>query len=104
MHNVHNMFAIMLEPHFKSLGHCVIILLASKYDEKVMIPPLMACFDRLNPTSQTCTIVNDVPNFQFEKKKGNMFGVGTSMEESSRALAIRIFFLLGDYISLHLHV
>jgi hypothetical protein len=56
------MLAIMLEFRFKSLGHCVIIYLASKYDAKVMIPLLMACFDRLNPTSQACTIVTNVPN------------------------------------------
>jgi hypothetical protein len=58
----------------------------------------------LHPTSQTCTTINDVPNFQFEKEKGNMFGVGTSMEESSHALVVREFFLLRDYLSLHLHV
>jgi len=59
-----------------------------------MIPLLMACFDRLNPTFQTCAIVNDVPNFQFEKEKGNMFGVGTSMEESSHVFTIREFFFI----------
>jgi hypothetical protein len=45
LHNVHNMIAIMLEPRFKSLDHCVIIRFVSKYDTKVMIPLLMACFD-----------------------------------------------------------
>jgi len=82
---------MMLEPCFKSLSHCVIIHLASKYDAKVMIPLLMACFDRLNPTSQACTTITNVPNFQFEKEKGNMFGVGTSMEESSHVLVVKFF-------------
>jgi hypothetical protein len=29
-----------------------------------------------------------VPNSQFEEEKGNMFGVGTSMEDSSHALVV----------------
>jgi hypothetical protein len=29
-----------------------------------------------------------VPNSKFEKEKGNMFGVGASMEESSYALVV----------------
>jgi hypothetical protein len=45
LRNVHNMITIMLEPCFKSLDHCVIIRLVFKYDAKVMIPLLMACFD-----------------------------------------------------------
>ncbi len=101
-HNVHNMVAIMLDLCFKSLqivenyvGHCgVIFCFASKYDTKVMIPLLMAWFDWLNPTSQTCATTTDVPNFQFEKKEGNMFGVGASMEESSCAFVAREFLFI----------
>jgi len=51
-HSVHNMFAIMLDLHFKyiqiienyvSLG--VIICLIFEYDTKIGIPLLMVCFD-----------------------------------------------------------
>ncbi len=108
-HNVHNMITIMLDPHFKSLriienyvGHGATILLAFKFDAKVMTPLLMACFDQLNPTSLACVI--DVPNFQFEEEKGNMFGVGTFVEDSFRALLVENFFNLGGYLSLHFHV
>jgi hypothetical protein len=48
----------------------------------------------LNPTSQTCATTTDVPNFQFEKKEGNMFGVGASMEESSCAFVAREFLFI----------
>jgi hypothetical protein len=81
------MLAIMLDPCFISLqiiknyvGHGVAIRLASKYDAKTMIPLLIACFDRLNPTSQACAVATNVPSFQFEEEEGNMFSVGTFME------------------------
>ncbi len=52
LHNIHNMFAIMLDPCFKTLrivknyvGHGVVIHFVSKYDAKVMIPLLIVCFD-----------------------------------------------------------
>jgi hypothetical protein len=74
--NVHNMFVIMLDPHFKSLrimenyvGHGETICLASKYDVKIIIPLLMTCFDQLNPTSQGYGTIIDVPTFHFEQKK-----------------------------------
>jgi hypothetical protein len=99
-HNVYNMIAIMLDPHVKSLriienyvGHGATILLASKFDAKVMTPLLMACFDQLNPTSLACVIAIDVPNFQFEEEKGNMFGVGTFVEDSFHAFINRELFL-----------
>ncbi len=44
------------------MGHGATIHFASEYDAKVVIPLLMTCFDQLNPTSQTCAIVIDVPN------------------------------------------
>lgn len=65
-----------------------IFCFASKYDAKTMIQLLMACFDWLNPTSQTCATITNVPNFQFEKEEGNMVGVGASTEESSCAFVV----------------
>jgi hypothetical protein len=47
----------------------------------------------LNPTSLACAIAINVPNFPFEEKKCNMFGVGTSMEEFSCALIVRFIYL-----------
>jgi hypothetical protein len=44
------------------VGQGATIRFSFKYDAKVGIPLLMACFDQLNPTSQTCAIVIDVPN------------------------------------------
>jgi len=58
-HSVHNMLAIMLDPHFKYLqmvenfvGLGATICLAFEYDTKTRISLLIACFDRLNLTSQ----------------------------------------------------
>ncbi len=74
--NVHNMIAIMLDPHFKSLqvvenyeGHEEAIHFAFEYDAKVAIPLFIICFDRFNPISQTCVIAIDVLIFQFEKRR-----------------------------------
>jgi hypothetical protein len=39
------------------------ICLASQYDVKTIIPLLMTCFDQLNPTSQGCGTIIDVPTF-----------------------------------------
>jgi hypothetical protein len=69
------MIAIMLDLCFKFLRIVEnyvsrggsIFCLAFEYDAKVVIPLLMACFDRLNPTSRACATTNDVPNSQFEK-------------------------------------
>ncbi len=98
-HNFHKMFAIMLDPHFKYLRivenyvRCgAAICLASKYDAKATIPLLMVCFDQLNPTSFACATTIDVPNSPSQEKKGNIFGVRASMEESFCALNVRIFF------------
>jgi hypothetical protein len=44
------------------VGHGATIHFAFEYDAKVMIPLLMACFDQLNPTSQTCATIIDVFN------------------------------------------
>jgi hypothetical protein len=88
----HNMMVIMLDPHFKALsiveglvGCRNAIKLASKYDAKVVIPLLMVCFEWLNPSGITIiTIVDDV-GLELEK---NMFGIGTSIEESYQTLII----------------
>jgi len=84
---------IMLDPHFKALwiveglvGCGNAIRLASEYDAKVVNSLCMVCFEWLNPSSiAIITIVDDV-GLEFEK---NMFGMGTSIEESFLALIIR---------------
>jgi hypothetical protein len=52
LHNVHNMLAILLNLHFKSLqivknyvGHGAAIRLTFKYDAKAVIPLVMACIN-----------------------------------------------------------
>jgi hypothetical protein len=52
---VHNMLALMLDPHFKSLwvvesfvGHGNVIHLITKYNVKEVIPLLMTFLDQLN--------------------------------------------------------
>ncbi len=90
---VHNMVAIMLDPHFKALcivenlvGRGNVIQLAFEYDVKV-VPFLMVCFDWLNPTAITLVVVVNFVGPKFELEK-NMFGVGVSIEEPSRTLII----------------
>jgi hypothetical protein len=75
----HNMLALMLDPCYKSLrvvekhvGCGNAIHLASKYDLKGVIPLLMTNFD----------------GFFVEEEETNMFGVGASIEKSSRVLVI----------------
>ncbi len=87
---VHSMLTIMLDPWFKSLqvvknlvGHGNAIRLASKNDLKPMIPLLMVCFEALNPITKACTSTN------HNEEKGNMFRVGASFKESSRALVTK---------------
>jgi hypothetical protein len=65
-------------------GHDDVIQLASEYDLKAMFPFSMVCFETLNHTIETCTSTNH----DGLEEKGNMFGVGTSFEESSRAFVI----------------
>ncbi len=59
-HQVHNMFALMFDPHFKSLwvlenyvGRGNVIHLVIEYDAKVVISLMMIIFDVLNPINQT---------------------------------------------------
>jgi len=89
------MMAIMLDPHFKFLhvmenllGHGNAIRLAMEYDAKI-VTLLMVYFEWLNLTTinaSTAIATIDVMDEEFEE---NMFGVGASIEESSRALVTR---------------
>jgi hypothetical protein len=88
------MMAFMLDPHFKALhvvenlvGHRNVIRLASEYDVKVVVLLLMLCFDWLNLVAGTSAIsAIDVARLELEE---NMFGVGASIEKSSRTLITR---------------
>jgi hypothetical protein len=93
--NVHNMMAIMLDPHFKSLhivddllGHGNAIRLAIEYDAKIVIPLLMVCFEWLNPIAISASTVATIVNVVVEEFEENMFGAEASIEESSCALVI----------------
>jgi hypothetical protein len=66
----------MLDPCFKSLqivenyvGFGATIRLASKYDSKIVIPLLMACFDPLNPSSQDVRLLLMCSILNLKKKK-----------------------------------
>ncbi len=93
---VHNMLVfLMLDPHFKSLqfvesfvGHGNTIYLATEYDEKEVIPFFMTIFDQLNPTIEAIVPPFDEHDVQIEEEDNNMFGVGASIQDSSRALVI----------------
>jgi hypothetical protein len=83
---VHNMLALLLDPHFKSLqvvesfvGCGNAICLAIEFDVKEVIPLLMIVFDQLN-------LIVEAIISPCDEKDCNMFSVGTSMEESSRTL------------------
>ncbi len=87
---VHDMLALLLDPCFKSL-HVVesfarcgnAIFLAIEFDVKEVIPILMIVFYQLNLIVDAIITPCDELVLQIEEKDGNMFGVGTSMEESS---------------------
>jgi hypothetical protein len=92
------MLTLMLDPRFKSLrvvknyvGHGACIRFVAEYDANTIIPLLMIVFEVLNPTVQTCAIevVGFVLGFGDSiEKDNNIFGVGTSMEESSCTLVV----------------
>ncbi len=101
---VHNMMAIMLDPHFKSfrivenlLGCGNAIQLVTEYDVSIVIPLLMVCFEQLNPIAINAlvVVVVDVVGEEFEE---NMFGVGASIEESSHALVTESYFCLRGFM------
>jgi hypothetical protein len=85
---IHNRMAIMLDPCFKALhleenlvGRGDVIRSASEYDVKVVVPPLMVCFDKLNPIVNTSVVV--VFDVVGPKLEENIFGVGASIGKSS---------------------
>jgi hypothetical protein len=90
------MFALMLDPRFEPLkvvenyvgcGACIHFVI--KYDANAIIPLLMTMFEVLNHIVQGCAIqvVGPIVGFNDSiEKDNNIFGVGASMEESSRAL------------------
>ncbi len=69
------------------MGHGAYICLAAKYDANAIIPLLMTMFEVLNLVcSRSCwTIVRFGDSIEEDN---NIFGVGASMEESSRALVV----------------
>ncbi len=78
----------MLDPCFKALhleenlvGRGDVIRSASEYDVKVVVPPLMVCFDKLNPIVNTSVVV--VFDVVGPKLEENIFGVGASIGKSS---------------------
>lgn len=83
MGQVHNMMAIMLDPHFKALWivenlvcHGNVIQLASKYYVKVGFLILMVCFNQLNPTTIMFTATTiDVMGLELAKWHLPCFGV-----------------------------
>jgi len=92
---VHNMLALMLDSCFKSLGVVEsfmgcgnAICFITEYDVKEVILVLIIFFYQLNPIVEAIITPCDEPTFQMEKEDNNMFGVVTSMEESSWALII----------------
>ncbi len=102
-HQVHNMFALMLDPHFKFLrvlknyvGWGNVICLVTKYDAKVVIPLLMIIFYVLNPTIQAFTAQVDGSNVGaiiVEEEDNNIFGVNVSIEESSYVFVVGKLYL-----------
>ncbi len=65
---VHNMLALMLDPHFKSLqvvesfvGYDNVIHLTIEYDVKKVIPLSMIILDQLNPIVEAIVAPCDEP-------------------------------------------
>jgi hypothetical protein len=68
------------------LGRGNAIQLATEYDAKIVIIFLMVCFEWLNLIAVNASIVAVIINVVGEEFEENMFDVGASIEESSRAL------------------
>jgi hypothetical protein len=93
------MLALMLDPRFKSLkvvenyvgcGACIHLVV--EYDVNAMRSLLVTMLEVLNPIVQACGIevIRFVVGFGDSiEKDSNIFGVGTSMEESSHALVVK---------------
>jgi hypothetical protein len=98
LHQVHNMFALMLDPRFKFLwalenyvGWGNVIYLAIKYDAKVVIHLLMIIFYVLNLTIQAFIAQVDgsyVGAIVVERENNNIFGVNVSIKESSYVFVV----------------
>jgi hypothetical protein len=52
--------------------------LGFEYDVKVVVPLLMMCFERLNPTTITFVIIVDFVGPKFELEE-NMFNMGPQL-------------------------
>jgi hypothetical protein len=60
------------------------------FDLKIVVPLFMTYFETLNPIVEACTSFGHGDEHEDEN---NIFGVGASFEESSRALIIRELYL-----------
>jgi hypothetical protein len=89
------MMAIMLDLRFKFLhvmenllGHGNAIRSATKYDVRI-VTILMVFFERMNLTTINASIAIATIDVVGEEFEENMFDVGASIEESSRALVTK---------------
>jgi hypothetical protein len=99
----------MFDPRFNSLkvvenyvGRGVCIHLVIEYDVNAIIPFLIIVFEVLNHTVQACAIqvVGCIAGFgDCIEEDNNIFSVGASMEESSRALVGELFLSRRLYVS-----
>ncbi len=65
-----------------------VIQLTTKYDKKEVMPLLLIIFYQLNSIVEAIVPPCDETYVQIEKDDNNMFGVGASIEEPSKALVI----------------
>jgi hypothetical protein len=83
-HQIHNMFALMLDPHFKSsqgfekyVGHKIAIHLVVEHDVKEIIPLLMIIFSWLNLIVQLAHAIVPIDGFAFKGENEKSFmGIG----------------------------
>jgi hypothetical protein len=97
----HNMLALMLDPHFKSLdvvktfvGWEKVIHMVAKYNNKTLLPLLVVTFLFLNPNSDGLTKATPV-----DGDKDSIFGAMTSNEVTLHGLLLNELNLFR-----HLHV
>jgi len=84
------------------VGHGDAIQLNYEYNLKDVIPFLMTCFESLNLIIKTCIFIN--PHGDELEDDSNMFGVGTSFEQSFQPLVIKKLYLfkrLSIYLIVH---
>jgi hypothetical protein len=83
-HQIHNMFALMLDPHFKSLqffekyvGHKITIHIVVEYDVKEVTPLLMIIFPWLKLIVQLAQAIVLIDGFAFKGENEKSFmGIG----------------------------